>query len=415
MLFWGAIIIITAQPISDPVWPGDAFPPLPWSIWSLRESTSGFFLGNTSGQNSPAETVRESSLGVVGLGWQLGLRNGTAWVGPGGLEARQHEAAKFLKAHRPSVKVMVSAELDATCPLWSTTASLLQNLPLAREVFMTHKNGSIWLDNKWGGLFEQPWYNWSSQVAVQWWIDQGPIASALADPLIDGVFLDGADPDPSFYATNFASPAEVRAFKDAQQKALAQAVLTWRARQPHKWLGGYAAPRVNAAQAPNHCPVGSCAGPEQLSLLGSQACASTMRLLISRSNWTNQTLIIAIPKHDPHPWIPLATFDCERPWWSQNCTLHSSRDPSPEVGAFLVARGPSALLQLVMQPDHTLDYQDHSLFPSLRLEPGYPLEQAREIMPGLFERRWSSLKVRFDCSNYTATFSTIDNLQENQQ
>ena len=133
-----------------------------------------------------------------------------------------------------------------------------------------------------------------------------------------------------------------------------------------------------------------------------------MRLLISRSDWSNHTLVIAIPKHDPaDPTIPIATFTCTPPWWDQkHCVLTSTRDPAPEVGAFLVARGPSAILQLTVQPDRSLDYRDSARFPSLLLEPGAPTERAREVSPGVFERRWSNMLVRFDCANYTASFGS---------
>ena len=379
---------------------------------------AGFFLGNTSGGNSAAETEREASLGVVGLGWQLGVHDsveggGGHWAAPGGLEQRQREAARAIKSLRPSVRVLVSAEIDATCALWAASDAAMANASLARRVFMTRPNGSLWLDRRYAGLFDQPWYNWSSPAAVQWWIDRGPIAAAMADPYIDGVYLDGADPDPAFYRDHFAEdPAGLRAFQGAQRAALALAVATWRRRRPDKWLGGYAAPRVRGggAQQANHCPPGSCAGPEQLRLAGPEACAATMRLLISRSGWTNQTTVIAIPKKEPAaPWVPLATWDCAPPWWDQErCRLRATRDPSPEVGAFLVVRGPSALLQVAMQPDHTVDYRDPARFPSLLLDPGArPLGPAQETRPGVFERRWSKLDVRFDCGSYTANFSPI--------
>eukprot|EP01043_Picozoa_sp_COSAG02_P006073 COSAG02_NODE_169_length_31557_cov_25.092473_21_plen_198_part_00 len=126
--------------IADPPWPGGAFPPLPWSTWSLRSSTAGFFLGNTSGPNGPGESLREASLGVVGLGWQLGLRNGSNWAVAGGLEARQRAAAKSLKLLAPDTKVFVSAELDCTFSQWSATRALLRNHTLASQVFMTRPN-----------------------------------------------------------------------------------------------------------------------------------------------------------------------------------------------------------------------------------------------------------------------------------
>ena len=55
------------------------------------------------------------------------------------------------------------------------------------------------------------------------------------------VYLDGADPDGAFYQENFADVAAVKEFQEAQRRALALAVATWRERAPHKWLGGYAA------------------------------------------------------------------------------------------------------------------------------------------------------------------------------
>ena len=406
-LLWRCAALDLDPAISDPPWPGGGFPPLPWATWDLQASTAGFFLGNTSGPNSAAETGREASLGIVGLGWQLGLRrpDGSAWAAPGGLERRQREAARQLKLRRPGVKVMVSAEIDCTFPQWGATAALLRDPGLARQVFVARANGSLWLDRRWGGLFVQPWYNWSSATAVRWWIDQGPIAEAMRDPLISGVYLDGADPDDRFYSENFADEAAVAAFKLAQREALALAVETWRAREPSKLLTGYAAPRVKPEQRANHCPVGSCAGPEQLKLAGPHACAATMRLLISRSGWANQTLFLAT-RHHPSDPLAIATFTCKGPWWAQDCSVNSTRDPAPEVAAFLVARGPSAIFQVAMQPKHSLDYRDPARFPSLLLEPGVPLEvQAREVRAGVFERRWSNLTATFDCGRYTGSFA----------
>ena len=52
-----------------------------------------------------------------------------------------------------------------------------------------------------------------------------------------------------------------------------------------------------------------------------------------------------------------------------------------------------------------MDYHDASRFPSLLLQPGVPMEQAREVAPGgRFVRRWTNLTVSFDCTTYSATF-----------
>ena len=79
------------------------------------------------------------------------------------------------------------------------------------------------------------------------------------------------------------------------------------------------------------------------------------------------------------------------------------------LAAFLVARGSSALFQVVVQPPApSLDYRNASAFPSLSLDPGVPLEvHAREVRTGAFERRWSKLTVLFDCESYTGTFLPV--------
>ena len=113
------------------------------------------------------------------------------------LEARLSEEARRLKARAPQLKVLVSAEIDATCPLWSSSAAAMKDADLSRRVFMHRPDGSVWLGKPWMGTFMSPWYNWSSTAAVEWWINKGPIAGAMLDPNIDGVYLDELTPIPA--------------------------------------------------------------------------------------------------------------------------------------------------------------------------------------------------------------------------
>jgi hypothetical protein len=102
---------------------------------------------------------------------------------------------------------------------------------------------------------------------------------------------------------------------------------------------------------------------------------------------------------------PVSTCSCDKPSPShdpQNCKLVSVLDPAPYVAAFLITRGPSAVLQLAVQPARTLNYQ--TTFASLRIEPGVPLEGAREINPGVFQRKWSNGTAIFDCEHFNGTF-----------
>ena len=382
------------RPVLDPAWPGGGFPALPWASWSLRDSTTAVFLGNTSGSNDGAETAREATLGVVGLGWQYGLWNGRHQVFPGGLEVRQRAAAEALKALRPGVKVVVSGDIDVTFDAWRVSAELMSNGTLRREVFMTWPNGSVWTDNKWAGLWKQPWYNFSSAVAVDWWVNHGPIAAAMQDDSLDGIYLDGANGDEAFFRDNFPTDAALRGYQQAQARALSTAVSVWRQRRPNKWLGGYVAGTGSFKNPP-----GSSFESSALKASPSQ-CADRIRLLIQRSSWRNQTLIAYTGR--------TASWTCSgkppsHDVYAVPCKLqHRPHDISASVGAFLISRGPSALLELAVQPERSLDYPAE--YPALQHEPGHPLEQAREISAGVFQRRFSGLTVTFDCQHFNASF-----------
>jgi hypothetical protein len=118
---------------------------------------------------------------------------------------------------------------------------------------------------------------------------------------------------------------------------------------------------------------------------------------MERQAWTNQTLYMET--------APVSTWSCDKHSPShdpQNCKLVSVLDPAPYVAAFLITRGPSAVLQLAVQPARTLNYQ--TTFASLRIEPGVPLEGAREINPGVFQRKWSNGTITFDCEHFNGTF-----------
>ena len=208
-----AATAVAGVPAMDPAWPGGGFPPLPWGPnWRLEDAVTALFLGNTSGSNSAEEIAREAAgLGVVGLGWQLGLFDGSNLAPLGGLESKQAAAAAALKQQRPGVKVLVSGDIDVTFGAWDASMKAMRNDTLAYRLFMHRPNGSMWHDKPWGEYFEEPWYNFTDPVAADWWIHNGPIARAMADPNIDRVYLDGANTDDAFWTDNFASATEIKA------------------------------------------------------------------------------------------------------------------------------------------------------------------------------------------------------------
>ena len=211
----------------------------------------------------------------------------------------------------------------------------------------------------------------------------------------------------------FSDEAQQNRYIADAKLALDQCLAHYRIHYPQKWLTGYVVSRSCTAHGgvdcAFHCPHGACAGPTQLAPVGrgkgikpNPLCATTMRSLVATSAFINQTIMV-----EP---AAVATFKCGNMNWSApsaswRCGLVSEADPAPYVGAFLVARGPSAVFQVTVQPLFLLDY--YSRFASLRLEPGLPSGPAFEIAEGVFERRFSSLLVRFDCNHFNASFTGL--------
>jgi len=59
----------------------------------LAASTAIYFIGNDTGLNSIVETVREAHFGVVGVGWQIAMRESN-WEH---LESNERATARALK------------------------------------------------------------------------------------------------------------------------------------------------------------------------------------------------------------------------------------------------------------------------------------------------------------------------------
>lgn len=402
--------------VVDAPWPGGGFPRIPWAPnWDMREAMGTFFVGNTTGANSAQETQAEASLGIAGLGWQLSIRRpddpANVMRPDGHLEEKQAVEVKKIKAARKGVRVLVDGDMDCTGAFWNVSRRAMENESLANELFVHWPNGSIFYD-EWGTI-PSPWFNYSSPLAVKWWITEGPIAQAMKNPDVDGVYLDGADigirhgrPVSVYDKKVFRSYDEQSKYLADQRVALEQLVLHWRKEQPTKWITGYAVSRAcfshGGVTCAFHCPRGSCAGTSQLAPAPGKTrnplCAETMRELIARQAWANQTTVMQT--------APLATFSCTN-WSSPNpCVLKGTTDPKPYVGAFLVARGPSALLQLEpVQPPMLLDY--YRQFESLRVEPGLPLGDAREVADGVFERNFTTMRVSFACEKLETKFFVV--------
>jgi hypothetical protein len=402
---------------------------MPWAPdWTLQGSTFANFLGNSTGPMNEAFLRNVSSLGIAGLGWNSFFQLTTdpaSFTNPkllGHLEVLQGAEAEALKRLRPAQRVMVSADIDCTAAFWKVSQAAMANKTLAAELFLHWPNGTIFLD-AWGST-PAPWWNYSSPTAVEFWTTQGPIAQAMQNPSINGVYLDGADIGVrhgravgAWDCRVFRSGAQQAQYLADAKTALWRAIAYWRQQQPKKWLTGYlsdgSCEKHGGADCAFHCPHGACAGPVQLAPAPrgrsgagkpNPMCAPTMRSLIANSERANQTMMIQA--NSDMVQVKCAHLDWTKPTKTFDCAISALEDPAPYVAVFLVVRGQSAALQLAIQPQITANYR--ALFSSLRLEPGAPLGVATETGPGVFARKFAKITVTFNCQSFNATFKSDD-------
>ena len=73
------------------------------------------------------------------------------------------------------------------------------------------------------------------------------------------------------------------------------------------------------------------------------------------------------------------------------------------LAAFLIARGPSALLEFPIGGTYSTaaDYGFPDLMGS---DFGQPVGDALEVHPGVFRRQWSKATIELDCSDLSSSF-----------
>ena len=193
---------------------GIGYPPIPlpgYPTYLMNRSTAAYFLGNDTGLNSVRENTAEARFGIVGIGWQLGMR----WSKWRHLERWEEQTARAIKAINPDTKVIVSRNVEVGGVFWDHCRPYFENLSLARHSTMFVEgqpggggkpacaigalcNGS-WgcgncgpimpFDGKPGVPYGQLKFNWSSPQLQNWWLETH-IHAAINRTAIDGVHFD---------------------------------------------------------------------------------------------------------------------------------------------------------------------------------------------------------------------------------
>ena len=176
---------------------GFGYPPIPldgYPTYDMAASTSAYFLGNDTGVNSAAENAAEAKFGIVGLGWQLSMRDAD-WRH---LEQFEVSFAKEIKAINPKAKVLVSRNSEVGTVVWDAIRPFIDT-PAHAEA------SGLWVHDRAGKIANSTWdcpncglppkpsaipygklfFNWSSTKFSDWWLATH-IGAAIAEDGIDG-------------------------------------------------------------------------------------------------------------------------------------------------------------------------------------------------------------------------------------
>jgi hypothetical protein len=320
----------------------------------MNDSTAVFFAGNDTGFNSAVEVLAESRFALVGLGWQLAMKQ----EGYQHLEALEAQAAAAIKAANPATRVLVTRENEVALADWDMQRAVMQAQNVADDWWLRRNDGRVANESWYAPGGELPggklWYNFSTPAMAQWWQETW-IAAPLLNGNVDGVYYDCSCGAPKGLA-NFSREAAdgQRVFEEAVNKTLAsgKAFLTW----------------FSTHEDPTHAR-----DPAD--------CAPYMRAAIAYGA-------------DPSRGVMLFGL--------KDGALDGDSIVTP-LAAFLVARGAYAWLAY---PTHVYDIVSNLTWrPELELDFGEPLALATEVAAGVFARPFANANVTLNCSSLSGSIS----------
>ena len=397
--------------------------------------------------DNPHELALEQRLGYVGIGWQL--NNIPSHYSH--LERYERLEAARLKALRPGVRVGVLRNTEVATVFWDSAKAVMFNA--STRDFWTQCDGKP-CAGSWAspaGNTVKYWFDFRNPRLRDWWVYEY-VGQALNESLFDGVYFDcscGAPPGvPAGEARQFQRYTQL-AFDRAAAMASAAGkwVSAWNsdgrltqaqcAATLDRWVAVGANGSLSLqALAPDFARPGACGG-------GGAPCAVTAGHdaisdgIVEPPIATNDSAACcarcrANPRCDG---FVLGRCDSGDPGCrgqpgqprpgAEACFLvggYRGLRPSPSrragcmarsptstiagnntIAAFLIARGRSAMLEL---PVHGA-YEDMAAYgwnPLLAADFGEPVEAARRVAPGVWERRWTRATVRIDCGAWSSAF-----------
>jgi len=333
-------------------------PPMPPNFQSrylMNQSVVGYFVANNSGLASPVELSAEAKLGIMGIGWNL---NHISTSKQGGLEKYEAEQAAALKKARPDIRVMVLRNTEVVSTFWSAFRAAINDT----DLWLQSPPGS-------GNPISEPWgtddpssggptpkffLNFSNPRTTSWWLDKY-VGPALDQPNIDGIYTDCSCGNARGYTP---TTAEYIGRQKAFDAALALAA------SKGKWFSAWTGDAVSAAPS------------------SAKDCADIMDSLVSLGQNTSHAMQL-------QGWVS---------GWVMTV-------PKTTIAAFLIARGPSAVIVLppydrpMIKTPFILEGVDANADPGVPLTPGGRIGADSTI----YTRSYTKAEVMLDCSNFNAT------------
>ena len=351
-------------------------PLLPWPTdWSVNGSIASFFVGNASGFNSEKETAAGGKLGIYGIGWELE----NIPTHNTNLEPAEIEAARALKARNPATRVGVTRNSVVATTFWNTARAAMEKPP---SKYFWLQCGAGPCTAKWGLDEPQPaidptsyMFNFSDATLADWYVFDY-IGEAANQTLYDIVYFD-AGVNVSV-APGLQTKVSLKRYIHDSQMVLDRAI---RLIDNMSWSGSAAQLPPTYMSTPEQ-PGDTCGVMEQ---------------------W------MAAGRLEGHTFSPFSMAFSKFYRYPSSAGHHNwphgpptTRDQNATVAAFMVARGPSAILQLHMHGAYT-EAVDFNFPPILFTDYGVPLGNAT-IQGTIYTRRYARGTVSLDCAAWSSTF-----------
>eukprot|EP00729_Bicosta_minor_P005769 gene5769-1170_t len=388
---------------------GLGYPPIPldgYPTMMMNRSTVAYFLGNDTGLNSAAENMAQARFGIVGLGWQLAMRNKeTPWQH---LEQWEVVTSAAIKAINPDAKVLVSRNVETSGIQWDHCRPYFLDFEFARKsslwvVGQLGARGSPRCDagmlcnGSWGcgncgplmpfdgypGIpYGQLKFNWSSPNLTAWWLQHHLLAAVANRTTRPKAVIDGVHFDCECGNDNGIAPEKMQSFNAAAVAGFGEHLPLFA--QHKKMSIAWTGERIRKSKCGTDMA--------RLRNIYTDDAKQTFQLVydndITDFNQTLAAFLILRGEHALFEFGVIGPYECA----SEPCGCDKNSLPD----------------QQCPKPGHYPGggYGPYRWSPLLDVDYGVPVS-APVVDGSSWSRRWSHAHISLDCASWQATITVI--------